>query len=218
MHSELEQNVPAASVPSLRPGERVNGLSDDLAHRLVDAHGQPRPRRGEQRAAQSAGSIVGLQRTAGNRAVVQLLGPEHEESPVLDVVGKGGGAPLDGSLQTEMSERMGADFSGVRIHTDAKASDSAAAVQARAYTVGNEIVFGRGAYAPDTHQGRHTIAHELTHVIQQSRGPVSGTDTGQGVAVSDPSDSFEQAAEDNAFQVMRQELPAEGEEAEDEET
>jgi hypothetical protein len=153
--------------------------------------------------AHTPAAILHLQRTVGNRAVVQLLADQREKSPVLDIVGKGGGSPLDPTLQTDMSQRLGADFSDVRIHTDSEASDSAAAVRAQAYTVGNEIVFGRNAYAPDTAQGRRIIAHELTHVQQQKSGPVSGKDSDRGVTISDPSDSFEQAAEAVAEEVLR---------------
>jgi len=63
------------------------------------------------------------------------------------------------------------DFSSVRVHTDAPAAESAAALNARAYTSGDEIVFGAGHYSPWTTSGRHLIAHELTHVIQQSQMP-----------------------------------------------
>jgi hypothetical protein len=64
------------------------------------------------------------------------------------------------------------DFSGVRIHTDRTAAASAAAMQARAYTVGSNIVFGAGEYRPQTSEGRRLIAHELTHVVQQGSASV----------------------------------------------
>lgn len=127
---------------------------------------------------------------------------EGETSEVLDVVGKGGGQPLAPTVRAGMEAGLGADFSDVRIHTDAKAAKSAAAVSAQAYTVGNEIVFGHGSFAPDSPEGKYTLAHELTHVQQQRTGPVSGTDTGIGVAVSDPSDSFEREAEATASRVL----------------
>jgi hypothetical protein len=66
-----------------------------------------------------------------------------------------------------MEDRFSADFSGVRIHADPRADRSARALNATAYTVGRNIVFGRGQYAPATDDGRKLIAHELTHVIQQ---------------------------------------------------
>ncbi len=70
--------------------------------------------------------------------------------------------------------RQAFDFSHVRIHTGPQASASAAAVNARAYTVGSDIVFGAGQYAPHTLEGRSILAHELTHVVQQSASPTSG--------------------------------------------
>jgi Domain of unknown function (DUF4157) len=65
------------------------------------------------------------------------------------------------------------DFSGVRVHTDARAAESAQAVGAHAYTVGHNIVFGVGRFAPGSEEGRRLIAHELAHVVQQERGLVS---------------------------------------------
>jgi Domain of unknown function (DUF4157) len=123
-------------------------------------------------------------------------------SPVLDVVGKGGGQPLDPEVRAEMEDRLGADFSGVRIHTGDQAAGSAAAISAKAYTVGHDVVFGKGAFDPVSREGKRTLAHELTHVQQQRRGPVSGIDTGRGVAVSHPSDAFEQEAEVTASRVL----------------
>jgi hypothetical protein len=147
--------------------------------------------------------LLALQRSAGNQAVAQLVNDERE-SPVLDVVGKGGGQPLPGDLRTDMEGRLGADFSSVRIHTDGPAAASATAVQARAYTVGEEVVFGPGAFDANSSDGRHTLAHELTHVVQQRSGPVDGTPTGDGISVSDPSDRFEQQAEQVATGALRE--------------
>jgi hypothetical protein len=69
-----------------------------------------------------------------------------------------------------MEARFGHDFSLVRIHTEPEANSSARDVGASAYTVGAHMVFGPGRFAPDTEAGRHSIAHELAHVVQQSRG------------------------------------------------
>ncbi len=135
---------------------------------------------------------------------------EGETSPVLDVVGKGGGQPLAPKVRAKMEAGLGADFSDVRIHTGAKAAQSAAAVSAEAYTVGNDVVFGHGSFAPGSLEGRHTLAHELAHVQQQRRGPVPGTDTGGGVAVSDPSDSFEREADATASRVVPGPQPVAG--------
>lgn len=77
------------------------------------------------------------------------------------------GSPLDASTRSFMESRFGQDFSGVRVHTDARAHESARAVNALAYTVGSRIAFGAGQYAPQTDAGRRLLAHELTHVVQQ---------------------------------------------------
>jgi Domain of unknown function (DUF4157) len=78
------------------------------------------------------------------------------------------GSPLEPGLQKDMGQRFGHDFSRVRVHTDAAAGRSARDVNANAYTVGDNIVFGAGRFVPGTHEGRRLIAHELTHVVQQS--------------------------------------------------
>jgi hypothetical protein len=77
------------------------------------------------------------------------------------------GAPLDLSTRKFVEPRFGYDLSRVRIHTDAKAAESARAVKALAYTVGNDIVFGAGQYTPETYTGKRLLAHELSHVKQQ---------------------------------------------------
>jgi hypothetical protein len=102
-----------------------------------------------------------------------------------------------------MGARLGHDFSHVRVHDDGRAHDSAAAMRALAYTVGSDIVFRRGGYNPGTAEGKLTLAHELTHVIQQSQGTVDGTETAAGGRVSSPDDRFERAAAANAEQAVR---------------
>ena len=77
------------------------------------------------------------------------------------------GEPLDSTTRAFMEPRFGHDFSKVRVHADEKAADSAEAVNARAYTVGADVVFGRGRFAPRSSEGQALIAHELTHVVQQ---------------------------------------------------
>ncbi|MFJ2766956.1 DUF4157 domain-containing protein [Streptomyces sp. NPDC087300] len=162
--------------------------------------------------------LLALQAEAGNAAVVQMLraaghAQEQEEhrhgagcghqqaepavqrSAVHDVL-RGSGRPLDEGTRTDMEARLGADFSDVRIHDDSAAKSSAAEVGARAYTSGSHVVIGDGG------GDRHTLAHELTHVIQQRSGPVAGTDNGSGLRVSDPSDRFEREAESNAHRVL----------------
>ncbi|MEU3618908.1 DUF4157 domain-containing protein [Streptomyces sp. NPDC006872] len=156
---------------------------------------------------------MALQAAAGNRAVVQMLRqagaggpgervgaaghlPAVQRSTVQNVLHTPG-RPLDAAVRSEMEGRLGAEFSDVRIHDDSAARASAAEVGARAYTSGSHVVIGEGG------GDRHTLAHELTHVLQQRQGPVAGTDNGSGLRVSDPSDRFEREAEANAVRVMR---------------
>ena len=144
-------------------------------------------------------AILALQRVAGNSGVGAML--EEERSPVHDVIGSGG-SPLAPDVRADMEARLGADFGDVRVHTDDKAHDSARAVSAHAYTVGSDVVFQRGGYDPSSTAGRTTLAHELTHVIQQRSGPVDGTPAAGGIQVSDPSDRFEREASANAERAM----------------
>ncbi|MEV3871851.1 DUF4157 domain-containing protein [Streptomyces sp. NPDC049906] len=170
----------------------------------------------------SAQRLLALQATVGNAAVVQLLrragragqgghedrhqhgaGCGHQQAEQAAVqrsavhrVLRSGGRPLDAATRSDMESRLGADFANVRIHDDSAARASAAEIGARAYTSGNHIVIGNGG------ADRHTLAHELTHVIQQRQGPVAGTDNGAGLKVSDPSDRYEREAEANATRVL----------------
>jgi hypothetical protein len=75
--------------------------------------------------------------------------------------------PLDAETQTFMESRFSQDFSKIRLHIDAQAAKSAESINARAYTIGRDIVFGAGQYTPTTPDGKRLLAHELTHVLQQ---------------------------------------------------
>ncbi|MEO6422898.1 MAG: DUF4157 domain-containing protein, partial [Candidatus Nitrotoga sp.] len=88
--------------------------------------------------------------------------------PSVDRVLSGSGRPLDQTLQQDMGQRFGHDFSQVRVHTGTAAEQSARDVHAHAYTVGHNIVFGSGRFGPGSQEGQRLIAHELTHVVQQS--------------------------------------------------
>src|SRR5947209_1543912 len=144
-------------------------------------------------------AVIHLQKTAGNEAVTAAI---EEPSLVKNVVGSGGGSPLDRETRGFMESRLGADFGNVRVHTDSKAHESAKSVQAYAYTVGNDVVFQSDKYEPASESGKRMLAHELTHVVQQRSGPVAGTPAVGGIKISTPSDSFEQAAERSADHVM----------------
>ncbi len=83
---------------------------------------------------------------------------------------KGSGHPLPQSARSFFEPRFGADFSQVRVHTDTRATETAKSINARAFTAGKEIAFGASQYAPESHEGRQLLAHELTHVVQQQAG------------------------------------------------
>ncbi len=110
----------------------------------------------------------------------QLSAARSEEIPstVLDTV-KSTGQPLDHETRTLLEPRFGHDFSKIRVHTDASATQSAQAADAKAYTVGSHIVFGHGLYEPHTKDGRELLTHELTHAVQQSKSATSATSSPQ---------------------------------------
>ncbi|MFN8932064.1 MAG: DUF4157 domain-containing protein [Pseudanabaena sp.] len=85
---------------------------------------------------------------------------------------RGGGQSLDAGLQTKMGQAMGADFSGVKVHTDSQSDQLNKFIQAKAFTTGQDVFFRQGAYDPSSQGGQELIAHELTHVVQQNGGAV----------------------------------------------
>jgi hypothetical protein len=95
-----------------------------------------------------------------------------EVPPIVHAALGSPGQPLDAATRAFMEPRFGRDLSHVRVHQDQAAAVSARAVNASAYTVGRDVVFGAGRYAPHSESGRRLLAHELTHVVQQARGAV----------------------------------------------
>ncbi len=99
---------------------------------------------------------------------VQRQFDEEEENPRVSPV-KSGGNPLPAGVRSFMEKRIGFDFDGVRIHNDTASAESSKRIGAAAYTSGKDIYFGAGRYQPDTMKGKELIAHELTHVVQQTK-------------------------------------------------
>jgi len=148
--------------------------------------------------------LLALQRLAGNAAVTNFVEGEQtsvQRTAVHDALGSPG-TPLEPGVRADMEARLGADFSDVRVHSDTVAHRAAESVAAHAFTSGSHIVFQQGRYDTGSTAGTRMLAHELTHVIQQRRGPVPGTRTPDGLMVSDPADAGERAAEANADRVM----------------
>jgi hypothetical protein len=108
---------------------------------------------------------LGLQPKATNQAAPATAPPVVHEA--LNSPGR----PLDANTRAFMEPRFRHNFGQVRVHADEKAAESARAVGALAYTVGRDVVFGAGHYAPETREGRRLLAHELAHVVQQARSP-----------------------------------------------
>jgi hypothetical protein len=108
-------------------------------------------------------------RTPGRvqRDAVNLNGDSGFAPPSVESTLANAGSPLPQELRTNMEQRLGYDFSMVRVHADETAAQSAGDVNANAYTLGHHIVFGAGQFSPASQEGKRLLAHELTHVIQQ---------------------------------------------------
>ncbi len=133
------------------------------ADRVADQVLSSSPQRGVK------GAPVQVQRFAG--------GPQSQDTSApgsVDSALSGSGSPLPTSVRENMEQRFGHDFSQVRVHSSNSAARSARDVNASAFTVGHDIVFGAGQFTPGTHEGQRLLAHELTHVVQQRTGLVSG--------------------------------------------
>ncbi|EFH84869.1 DUF4157 domain-containing protein [Ktedonobacter racemifer] len=122
--------------------------------------------------------------------------------PIVQEVLLSPGQPLDPATRAFMEPRFGHDFSRVQVHTGGRAAESARAVNAAAYTVGQDIVFGPEEYAPHAPQGQRILAHELAHVIQQERGG-----TGSASPMIDPSAAHEREAEAATSTLLESESP-----------
>jgi hypothetical protein len=154
-------------------------------------------------------SLLRLQREYGNRYVGRVLrqaGVVVGEGGAMDAVersidqARGGGQGMDHGTRAQMETAFGADFSGVRIHTDSRADGLSQSLSARAFTTGRDVFFRQGEYTPGSSSGRELLAHELTHVVQQN-----GNGIQRKMTVSEPGDAHEVEAEQMARAVMQQE-------------
>lgn len=133
----------------------------------------------------------------GTQPGIPQVGPEGGRvRPELEAAiqrARGGGQPLEDALREQMGASLGCDFGEVRVHTGPEADRLNRRLGARAFTVGSDIFFQRGAYAPASSGGRELIAHELSHVVQQSTGRVSGSES--AMTVRPAGDAFEREAD-----------------------
>lgn len=140
---------------------------------------------------------LSLQRRAANQAAPSTV------PPIVHEVLRSPGQPLDAATRTFMEPRFGHDFSKVQVHTDVRAAESARAVNALAYTVGRDVVFGARQYNTSTLAGRILLAHELTHVVQQGGQP---TMLSAHLATGPAGDLLERESDRVALQVMRNQV------------
>lgn len=144
-----------------RPGDRYEQEADRIAEHVMSMHPDAGP--------------------ASSAVAAGLLGPSLQRKPDGDqqtssaqpsfLSSLGSGQPLDRSTREFFESRFGSDLNEVRIHDGAEAAESARELNARAYTVGRDVVFGPGQYQPHTSNGRELLAHELTHTLQQRSEP-----------------------------------------------
>jgi hypothetical protein len=127
---------------------------------------------------------------AAGAAMVSVRRPALGNDAIRQLVAASASQALPDAVRAEMEARFGQDFSAVRVHDGPGAAASADSVAAKAFTVGSDIVFGTGAFAPETASGRALLAHELAHVVQQSRGGGTPTEGSERVLEA----SAEQAA------------------------
>ncbi|MDZ8055684.1 MAG: DUF4157 domain-containing protein [Aulosira sp. ZfuVER01] len=154
----------------------------------------------------------------GQRTIQRVVDvPEATSEPSIgqriQQAASSGGSSLDKGVQQHLEQSLDTDLSGVQIHTNTEADRLNKSVNAIAFTSGQDIFFSAGSYNPSSSAGKHLIAHEVVHTVQQANGAVTGKATNAGISISDPSDAFEQEAEQVADRVMRmpkEAMPAAG--------
>jgi hypothetical protein len=205
---EAEQEEAKQPVARLQrdPLAQVGGRSGGVT---AEVHASILSRATDARPASAQESLLRLQRAYGNRyvsRVVELSRKGHGEGDVTPEVEadiqreRGGGQALDSAARAQMEPAMGADFSGVRVHTGGQADTLNRNLSARAFTTGQDIFFKQGEYSPGSSSGRELLAHELTHVVQQG-----GDRVRRKLTVGAAGDPYEREADLVASSVMRQE-------------
>ncbi len=214
------------SVVGRDPIDRVACRAGDNS--CATAHASTLNRATDSQPARAQRSLLQLQRQYGNHYVERVVALARENSEHNEVSPKveqaiqqkrGGGQSLDSGVRHQMESSFGANFGGVRIHTDQQSDSLNHSLSARAFTTGQDIFFRQDAYQPGSSAGRELLAHELTHVVQQG-----GDQVRRAMSVSHPSDPHEVEAEQTARAVMQHEHehsgqpgPAEKEKDKDEE-
>ena len=157
-----------------RPGDRWEREADRVADRVMNLSEAHSPCDDAPHCAQAKQERPQVQRMTPGGAGLRADAP-----PIVHDVLRSSGQPLPAATRAFMETRFGYKFGQVSIHSDQRAAQSARAVHARAYTVGQDIVFGSQQYAPQTNAGRRLLAHELAHTVQQT-GPMVQRTIGDG--------------------------------------
>jgi hypothetical protein len=155
------------------PGDSYEQEADHIASQVMSTHGQ-----NQSQACACGGGCSGCQagQTGLERGSIQTMragsgaSGQIAATPIVHEVLRSPGQSLDPATRAFMEPRFGHDFSHVRVHTDARAAESSQDIQANAYTLGRDVVFGAGQYRPGTAAGNRLLAHELAHTIQQGHG------------------------------------------------
>jgi hypothetical protein len=227
---ERSDGSPAAALISRRSDERMSGTAgtgaspdygivardpvDNVVCRVADgscasAHAGVLNHSKRLDGASFGHSLLRLQRHYGNQYVGQVLsraGAEGQAAQDMAAIersidtARGGGHAMDHGTRTRMESSFDADFSGVRIHTDAHADGLNRSLSARAFATGRDVFFRQGEYNPGSSSGRELLAHELTHVVQQNGGGIH-----RKMTVSQPGDPHEVEADQMARAVIQQE-------------
>ncbi len=174
-----------------QPGDAIEREADDVADRVMRLPERAVPSHARETAdngIHAPNSVAGPPRRARVSAAAATA-PTAVPPPTAAVL-REPGKPLDADIRDTMEQRFQADFGGVRIHADAAAATSAQTIGAAAYTYGRDVVFNRGRYAPQGEAGQRLLAHELTHVLQQSASTPQlarqAADTGHSTAEHTP--------------------------------
>ncbi|MFQ5881378.1 MAG: DUF4157 domain-containing protein [Candidatus Methylomirabilales bacterium] len=204
---QLQQTIGNQAVSSLIQAKRNgNQRSEPYQQRTTRVMVSPAPRVVQRKCTGCATAAPCSACEAEERELVQRkAGPGVGTASIPDNVfqNSGVGWPLDLSTREFMESRFGHDFSQVRLHADAQAARDAKALNAQAFTIGRDIYFGASRYQPNTTAGRHLLAHELTHTVQQGSASTGAFGGAQArLEVSHPGDGLEREADRVASRVV----------------
>src|SRR5581483_6393745 len=209
--SGAEKTAPSAADPEALPAQERSHWLKPAGERI--AAEQPQARFARIRADRER---VGAD--LGRRIPRKAAGPGGGRAKIPET----GGAPLDGGVRSKMEGHLGAPLDDVKVHTSGESQTAAGQLGARAFTVGGDVHFASGQYAPGTKEGDRLLAHELTHVVQGQRSGVKRKTTGEDAAhggaeqqgeqleVSQPGEPAEKEADDSGDRFAEKEHGAGG--------